>query len=301
MSNDLSKYVYKIDLKYIIDNCTDKKLWGVKWCIFKYKDMAITMSLLAIDVENARIELRLKCNWLCERYSFNFDEEHYKENVILNGLYSKIYSLIAQYEYYYFINRSEAYELAIDNECNQEHKLKNIANEFLDFNNVSNDAIREAYVEKYFDTNKIYFTNDVRDKMQFYFIADHYVAFSLLVDDKKNYENFIKKIQSIPKDYAKDIEEELLHEGDPQELRYYICSMELELEDDGLLIVFKNEIGEINLFISNTIMERDYPSDDELAFNIIRTVRHYMKHGYIYKDSWCNSFNDIDDKLFLEY
>ena len=50
----------------------------------------------------------------------------------------------------------------------------------------------------------------------------------------------------------------------------------------------------------NKEMERDYPSDDALAINIIKTAKHYIEHGYIYYNAWYKSSSDIDDKLFLE-
>ena len=74
--------------------------------------------------------------------------------------------------------------------------LEQIANEFLDDENVTHEAIREAYVEKYVEDAEIpNMTGEIVDLYRHTFIGKILVMLALFFDNKKGKEKFNRYIK----------------------------------------------------------------------------------------------------------
>ena len=55
----VSTVLYKINFKYIIQNCTKRELWEKEWVIYDYDNTKIKMRLLSINIESGTISLKV--------------------------------------------------------------------------------------------------------------------------------------------------------------------------------------------------------------------------------------------------
>jgi hypothetical protein len=99
-----------------------------------------------------------------------------------------------------FIKDEDGYREIRDAENEEEEMLKQIAEEFLDDEGVSNKEIREVYIDNYVCNNKktdIYLSNYVTGRKYCVFSA-LYLLYTSIVKDDTRYEMVKKKIENYP-------------------------------------------------------------------------------------------------------
>lgn len=216
----LALKVYDVDYSFIIKNYLDEKLWEMEWTIFTYRRFEITLKLDSINVKSKSIwfEITIKDNneenksyWTKSisesfKYSLNIDSI----DILKKILNLKVFDLIRRLEVDAYITYTEKYNELDEMKSDENEKLEEIANDFLDSEGVMNDEIREAYVEYYMDKySKVDgLKSDYVDEMKYRLITDFYVAFLKATDDKERLEIIRKKVgQSELDEILRKIEE----------------------------------------------------------------------------------------------
>lgn len=202
MDKGLIVKAYDIDYSFIIKNYLDPKLWEKEWTLFIYKEFVVTLKLSSIDCSTNKIHFYLKLKDTGDTREYRYDWGiDYDKNVIayinyslkiedINFLKRKIqsgiYSLISDLEKKY--TRSlDIYRQTEENAEYEEAKLRKIAEDFLDDNNVSNIDIREVYIENYIENNKKIDEqlDNILDSYRFKLFTDLYLVFANSTKDEE--------------------------------------------------------------------------------------------------------------------
>ena len=88
-------------------------------------------------------------------------------------------------------------------------KLEKIAKEFLDENNITNENIRDSYIEAYVDnTEKVWsLIADYEIKNRFRMTPDLYLTFAIATDNKELEDDVLKANEDTKEELLKQIEE----------------------------------------------------------------------------------------------
>ena len=146
--------VYKIDYDFIISNYLDKSLWKKKWNLFVYKDNIFTINLYKIDMENDSIMLKIKYNkrsWDSEYVQYYIDGR-INMSVFMKEINGAIFRLMYNYEQE-LIKKTPGYQKILDAYQEEKDMLKDIASRYLDSCGITNDDIREPYIDAYVSRN----------------------------------------------------------------------------------------------------------------------------------------------------
>lgn len=157
MEKALAIKVYEVDYSFIIKNYLDKELWGKSWVLFEYRDYVFKLNLSSIDVEYDTLVFKIKCDKLtwnteadvwdnCRTVRHNLANSNFE--VLKNQINGAIYNAIDCIERIKIVESDEYREIA-NHRYEEEDALKQIAEEFLDNNNVSNSEIRDVYIDNY--------------------------------------------------------------------------------------------------------------------------------------------------------
>ena len=173
--------VYDIDYSFIIKNYLDVDLWQKTWTLFQYKDTVFTINLSSIDCKDNSICFLVKCNKL----EYNAQTIWYYINsdmtirMLINKINTAIWDLINTYERR-IIRKTPEVCRCVELESEEESRLTEIANDFLDEQGVTNDDIRDAYISSYVSNNKHAsdYTNDVVNNMKYTKLPDLYLVFA---------------------------------------------------------------------------------------------------------------------------
>ena len=171
MENTVSTQVVKLDLQTILANYKDPKFWSKKWTIIDTKQVKIVWYISSIDCTENKINSVLKVSnknikrgkkdlnhagyWYSESVGVSpipINNPDYTERHFENAILGKVLELLGDVE------RHCTYEYAEYKEAERlqeeiKDKLRTYAEEFLDDNNVTNEEIRDAYIEKYINDN----------------------------------------------------------------------------------------------------------------------------------------------------
>lgn len=240
MEKGLRLKVYDIDYSFIIKNYLDEKLWDKEWTIFIYKNFQIILRLNSIDVRNKVIWFEVEiqdANSENKSFFIKLKKGTFKYflsvesiNILKQSLNHTIFILMQELE-------QEAYIQYTDEYCNLEtmrsdesEKLEKIANEFLDNQGVTNEEIREAYVNYYVDKNeKVYdLINQYTNKMKYRMITDFYLIFLQATKDDER----IKIIEDkIGKEKIEETLAEIKEYEEYMETNAFKAEMEENLEE----------------------------------------------------------------------
>lgn len=232
MEKGLSIKVYDVDYSFIIKNYLDEKLWDKEWTIFVYKKFQIILRLNSIDVRTKIIWFEVeiqdgneenKSYWtknIKDTFKYFLSVENI--DILKKSLNQTIFGLIQKLEEEAYIKYTDEYYKLETMRNDESEKLKQIANDFLDSEGVTNDEIREAYVGYYVDKNENVYNliNEYLSKMKYRMITDFYLVFlNATKDDErikiieskighKELENTLEKI----KEYEEYMETEEFEE-----------------------------------------------------------------------------------------
>lgn len=146
--------VWKIDWEFIISNYLDKSLWNKKWHLFQYKDIIIDIWLYKIDCENDTVWFKINMNkssyWVYETVEYNIKNTSIK--ILQQQINGAMWRLIKSYEDG-LIKDTDGYKQITSYRSEEEDRLREIANKFLDDNGVTNSDIRDAYIDRFVCNN----------------------------------------------------------------------------------------------------------------------------------------------------
>ena len=146
--------VWKIDWEFIISNYLDKSLWNKKWHLFQYKDIIIDIWLYKIDCENDTFWFKINMNkssyWAYETVEYNIKNTSIK--ILQQQINGAMWRLIKSYEDV-LIRDTDGYKQISSHRSEEEDRLREIANKFLDDNGVTNSDIRDVYIDGFVCNN----------------------------------------------------------------------------------------------------------------------------------------------------
>ena len=203
--NNLVIKRYEVDYSFIIKNYLDESLWNKKWTLFVYKNYTFYLELYEIQVKNKRICFKISFNDLT--YFIFYFKEQSNINILKKQINGAIFSLIEMYEHT-LIKKEKEYQKIEDGKDEEIDLLTEIAEEFLDENNVSNDEIRQAYIDKYVDDNTKTdnYLLDYISIREYRVLTDLYLVYTKASGDNDRY-NKVNKIAKEEPNYNELMEE----------------------------------------------------------------------------------------------
>lgn len=202
--------VYDIDYSFIIKNYLNPEMWQKTWTLFQYKTFVVTLQLTYINCQDEKITLRVKikdnssehkyaCAWGRNPDKDASDDVYYSLkinnlNFLKNSVENSVFNAIERLEKYNILASKDYLDLK-EMYSNEKDSLKKIAEDFLDANDVSNEDIREAYIDTYVSNNTqldTYLTRMI-DRKQHLVFPDLYLVFANATRNDKT----IKKWEKI--------------------------------------------------------------------------------------------------------
>ena len=187
--------VYDIDYSFIIKNYLNPEMWQKTWTLFQYKTFVVTLQLTYINCQDEKITLRVKikdnsseheyaCAWGINSDKDASDDVYYSLkinnlNFLKNSVENSVFNAIERLEKYNILASKDYLDLK-EMYSNEKDSLKKIAEDFLDANDVSNEDIREAYIDTYVSNNTqldTYLTRMI-DRKRHLIFPDLYLVFA---------------------------------------------------------------------------------------------------------------------------
>ena len=200
MENELSTVIYKINFRYILKNYLNKELWKKQWTLFDYNNVVRKMRIKAIDIASNKIILAIDDGGYYYSFSPSFEiplsEAHFSEKVFTDTLFRTLWSDLVNLERSR-IRKLDAYEMALTADYDLKDRRKEIAEEFLDDNNVTNETIREAYIDHFVDS----FEDDdanadrVLAELKYKVTPELFLMLSLQYEKEDQYQEVIDRIE----------------------------------------------------------------------------------------------------------
>ena len=195
--------VWKMDYSFIIKNYLNPALWQKTWTLFEYKDFVITIKLTKIETENMRIVFRLNLrdnsrpNTWGDQEDVSYSLKGSSIKFLIKNTNGAIFRMISYHERNHVLEDLPVYIDAKQQGDIEIEKLTVLASEFLDDEGVTNEEIREAYIDKYVDDNK---QNDkyiqrLRSAYEYHLLTDFYLVFAESIGDDAKYQTVMDKLE----------------------------------------------------------------------------------------------------------
>lgn len=204
MKNVLSTKVSRLDLNFILDNCFKPNLWDKVWTIFAYDGYKVTLELSSINVKSKQLTYTLKLYPKNKSYStqqtsnyVNFQKEHRNIETIEKGLNGYVLRWLIETEERSMIRKTTAYIEADNYEDSLEELAKEKAKDLLDELGITNEDIREAYIDSQGSKHQTsQFTSRVLELYKGTKLPKLLMSYCLFTNDKENYDKY-KKIAKL--------------------------------------------------------------------------------------------------------
>lgn len=200
MKNEIILKKYDIDYSFIISHYLDPQLWDRQWTLFVYKDTKVTLNLESIRCRKpVNIEFRITVETHSKRDSncISYDLSNGNLTVLQKQINSCIKTGIDYCEKW-TIEEEDGYR-ELDHAINEEQdRLREIAEEYLDENNITLDDVREAYIDRYVSDNAKGYThrdNYVNGRRYIPF-SDLWLVFAKITDNEDLYNNIVDRIKN---------------------------------------------------------------------------------------------------------
>lgn len=198
--------VYDVDYSFIIKNYLNPEMWSKEWTLFQYKGFVFTLNINGIDCQNEKVSFNLYLKDTLERNKYYEEWCSYPNRVSryivhslkiedVNFLKRRIYSEMKEAIKVLENRRCQAldeYKEIEDSKDTEKYILTEIAEKFLDENNVTNEDIRDVYIKNYIENNsriedKL---NEFKSNNRYRLLTDLYL---ILAESEKD-EEFVKFI-----------------------------------------------------------------------------------------------------------
>ena len=220
----ISTELQYVNLEEVLKNYTDRKFWKKSWCVFKTKDFSCFWKMKTIDVDNNKIESVVSLEYCGKHRIINYFWDNHKvvnycsSIPISNSDYTQVHfnknilgaieGCINELEIR-IIKNSYEYRQAEQLERDEVKTLREIAENFLDRENVQNQDIRCAYIDSYISKASRYsYTSKVESTAyRRYYPTARLMLFSWF-DNKKKFEEeaiFLKQSKGLKKKFAYEI------------------------------------------------------------------------------------------------
>lgn len=216
MENKMILKVFDVDYSFIIKNYLNPELWEKEWTLFVYKKFVVTLRLKYIYVYCNKIEFEIK---VTDNSSTSWNRSQTRDvtyslktnniTILKKAINSAIIKAFKDIEDNLYIEKTDEYYKLVDMKYKERVKLKKIAKEFLDKNNITNENIRDSYIEAYVDnTEKVWsLINDYECQNHLRMIPDLYLTFAIATDNKELEDDVLKANEDTKEELLKKIEE----------------------------------------------------------------------------------------------
>ena len=192
--------VYDVDYSFILKNYLNPELWSKKWTLFVYKNFVVTLQLYNIDCISKKVSFKIigEDNDRAEDYGFadgiflsnnEYEICYYALSIddvvcLKRLINSDILRIIRSFERK-LIKSTDGYQKICEARKKEKDRLTEIANNFLDNENVSNEDIRDAYVDWYVDkmSNETDFAGEYVDNRIYTVLTDVWYVFAKVIGD----------------------------------------------------------------------------------------------------------------------
>ena len=216
MENKMMLKVFDVDYSFIIKNYLNPKLWEKEWTLFVYKKFVVTLKLIYIYVYCNKIEFEIKVtdnnstSWnRSQTRSVTYSLKTNNITLLKKAINSAIIKAFKDIEDNLYIAKTDEYYKLQNMKDKERAKLEEIAKEFLDENNITNENIRDSYIEAYVDnTEKVWsLINDYECQNHLRMIPDLYLTFAIATDNKELEDDVLKANEDTKEELLKQIEE----------------------------------------------------------------------------------------------
>ena len=156
MENRITIKQWKMNWDFLIKNYLNPEMWEKTWTLFQYKEFVITLNIYCIYTRSESIAFDVRCHYVSSNGFTTYKEETISCSLKIEDLTflkrqinSAIFKTIVDMEKDKFIRNSDEYQHLLDLKRNERERLSDIAERFLDDNDVTNENIREAYIDAY--------------------------------------------------------------------------------------------------------------------------------------------------------
>lgn len=239
MKNELALKVYDIDYSFIIKNYLSPELWEKTWTLFVYKNVRVTLDLCEI-VTKKPIVIRFRIKIQDENYDSSILISHDTENSNINVLKRQINGTIRDLINYMercYIRQEKGYRDLQRTSWDEDEKLREIAESYLDENNITLSDVRDAYIDKYVSDNakgNIYLNNYI-DGRKYKTLTDLWLVFYKAINDNEHYEFIVNQLHNETwfDKILIDIKEyiDILSDNTSDKYNDYFSEMEYNLEE----------------------------------------------------------------------
>ena len=197
MNNELSTKLYKLDFKDLINNATNRAYWTKKWEIFNYDGMSVEFFLESINIMHNKLNGKIRLNggddwWTPETWIIiPLQEDNFNKEALERELVGRVDSLFLE-QGCTDLRKTREYKDIEDLEDELEDRLKDIAIEFLNSNNIYNDDIRDLYIDDYVSNNTKNYTADYVNEKKYATYVSHRATFAYIMGFNDKAERIIE-------------------------------------------------------------------------------------------------------------
>ena len=230
VDNELSTKLYKLDFKELINNATNRAYWTKKWEIFNYDGMSVEFSLESINIVHNKLNGKIRLNgdnWRNPEslITIPLQESNFNKEALERELVGKVDSIFLQ-QGCIDLTKTREYEEIEILECELVYRLKDIAIEFLNNNNIYNGDIRDLYIDDYVSNNKKSYTSDYIDEKKCGTYASHRATFAYIMGFDDKAERIIEEFGKIDLEYILEQVEELKFQLESNNMKEYEDNLE---------------------------------------------------------------------------
>lgn len=204
---------YKIDYEFIIQNYTNPKLWDKIWTLLEFKKYVFTLMLDRIDVRKKQIYFEIKLSSDLEIWSntktkqLMYDIKNMNVDNLKHLINCCMKNLIELLEVEYIENEDDYHSIE-NSRYDEQKRLREIAENFLDENNVTNSEIRDVYIDYYVDNNETIYDSlsSYKDKAKYSRLVDLYLVFAEITKDEELKSKIIESQDNDVSEIVKDVE-----------------------------------------------------------------------------------------------
>lgn len=204
---------YKIDYEFIIQNYTNPKLWDKIWTLLEFKKYVFTLMLDSIDVRKKQIYFEIKLSSDLEIWSntktkqLMYDIKNMNVDNLKHLINCCMKNLIELLEVEYIENEDDYHSIE-NSRYDEQKRLREIAENFLDENNVTNSEIRDVYIDYYVDNNETIYDSlsSYKDKAKYSRLVDLYLVFAEITKDEELKSKIIESQDNDVSEIVKEVE-----------------------------------------------------------------------------------------------
>lgn len=241
MENALTLKVYKMNYEFLIKNYLNPEMWQKEWTLFEYKNYQVTMHIWSIQTRTEQILLDIRVHYTNENgykdykeRTVNFSLKIEDITFLKRQINSAIFDLMKAIEKENFIQRTDYYNELLEMRREENYKLTSIATDFLDNAKVTNENLREAYIDAYVDeyASVPAMISNYIDNRTYKELPDLYLTWLSCIEDEPAKESRIKEVKiSIDSNKYQEIMDEIEEYKKYMQTEEYTEEMQSNLEE----------------------------------------------------------------------